>query len=189
MSEEEIIKMCNKLHIKNHIINSDGSIDVKGDVILSRLVKGRIPIPFNRISGNFICCDSELTTLENSPRYIKGNFNVDKNKLTNLENSPISIGGYFSVEYNNLISLKGSEKITDIKNIYFCNNKLVSLKYHPIISDKYIYAFNSKYNFNDNPILSLEDYNDDYDKLLCYNKEKLILKSNRSKKIRNFLET
>ncbi len=188
MSEEEIIKMCNKLHIKNHIINSDGSIDVKGDVILSRLVKGRIPIPFNRISGTFICCDSELTTLENSPRYIKGSFNVDKNKLTNLENSPISIGGYFSVEYNNLISLKGSEKITDIKNIYFCNNKLVSLKYHPIISDNYTYVFNSKYNFNDNPIVSLEGYNDSYDKLLCYNKEKLILKSNRSKKIRNFLE-
>lgn len=189
MSEEEIIKICNKLNIKKYSINNDLSIDVDFDVVLSGLIKGRIPLKFNNINGTFICCKSELTTLENSPRYIKGNFNVDKNKLTNLENSPISIGGYFSVEYNNLISLKGSEKITDIKNIYFCNNKLVSLKYHPIISDKYIYAFNSKYNFNDNPIVSLEDYNGDYDKLLCYNKEKLILKSNRSKKIRNFLET
>lgn len=186
MSEEEIIKICKKLHIKNYTINSNRSIDVNGDVILSGLVKGRIPIPFNRISGNFICCESELTTLENSPRYIKGDFNVDNNKLTNLENSPISINGYFSVENNNLISLIGSEKITDIKNIYFCNNKLTSLKYHPIISNTCIY--DSKYNFNDNPIVSLEGYNDSYDKLLCYNKEKLILKSNRSKKIRSFLE-
>ena len=188
MNEEEIIKICKKLNIKNYTINSDGSIDVEGDVILTGLVKGRIPIQFNRVSGNFICCDSELTTLENSPRYINVNFNVDSNKLTNLENSPISIGGYFSVENNNLISLRGSEKITGIKNIYFCNNKLTSLKYHPIISNKYTNSYDPKYNLNDNPIVSLDDYNDSYDKLLCYNKEKLILKSNRSKKIRKFLE-
>lgn len=188
MSEEEIIKICNKLHIKNYTINSDLSIDVHGDVVLTRRIKGKIPIPFNRISGDFICCESELTTLENSPRYIKGDFNVDNNKLTNLENSPISINGYFSVENNNLISLIGSEKITDIKNIYFCSNKLTSLKYHPIISNKCTDSYNSKYNFNNNPIVSLEGYNDSYDKLLCNNKEKLIFKLNRSKKIRKFLE-
>ena len=50
------------------------------------------------------------------------------------------------------------------------------------------HTFNSKYNFNNNPIVSLEGYNDSYDKLLCNNKEKLIFKWNRSKKIRNFLE-
>lgn len=188
MTEQEIHNICKKLKIKNYTINSDGSIDVDGDVILSGLVKGKIPIKFNKINGYFICRQSELTTLENSPRYIEGSFNVDDNKLTNLENSPISINGYFSVENNNLISLIGSEKITDIKNIYFCNNKLTSLKYHPIISNKYTDSYNTKYNFYNNPIVSLEGYNDSYDKLLCNNKEKLIFKLNRSKKIRKFLE-
>lgn len=39
MTEQEIHNICKKLKIKNYTINSDGSIDVDGDVILSGLVK------------------------------------------------------------------------------------------------------------------------------------------------------
>jgi len=54
-SDEEIrIKFrCSKYNIINFTINDDMSIDVDGDVILIAKNISKIPLKFNKVSGNF----------------------------------------------------------------------------------------------------------------------------------------
>ena len=134
MSEQEIHNICKRYLISNYTINSDGSIDVDVNVNLTGLIKGRIPIQFNKIYGGFYCCDSELTTLEGCPNYVGGSFSCNHNQLTTLEGCPKFVGRNF-----------------------FCS---------------------------DNPLESLDGYEGDYNNLICFNKDKLVRKHKRSKKLK-----
>ena len=69
-SKEYIKSICQKYGIKNYTINDDGSIDVNGDVILSRIGFTKIPVKFKNVRGYFDCQDNQLTTLENAPQSI-----------------------------------------------------------------------------------------------------------------------
>lgn len=46
-----IESICKKYNIKNYTINSDGTIDVYGNVILSRNYLTKLPLKFGRVSG------------------------------------------------------------------------------------------------------------------------------------------
>ena len=94
--------ICKQYNIKNYTINSDGSIDVVGDVNLWGKSLTELPLTFNRIEGYFDCSNNKLTTLKGCPRWVDSDFNCDDNRLTSLEFSPDYVGGYFSCEYNNL---------------------------------------------------------------------------------------
>ncbi len=154
MSEQEIHNICEKYNIKNYIINSDGSIDVDGNVNLFNTNLIKIPLKFNRITGYFDCMD---------------------NKLTSLEGCPNEVNGGFSCSYNQLTSLEGLSKI--IEGSLFCtNNKLTNLKGIETV-DRFIFC-------DGNPLKSLVGYNLSYDKLVCDNKENLIKKHKRSKKLK-----
>ncbi len=133
MSEQEIHNICEKYNIKNYIINSDGSIDVDGNVNLFNTNLIKIPLKFNRITGYFDCMDNKLTSLEGLSKIIKGTLFCTNNKLTNL---------------------KGIETV-----------------------DRFIFC-------DGNPLKSLVGYNLSYDKLVCDNKENLIKKHKRSKKLK-----
>jgi len=105
-SFEDIDSICKKYSIENYTINSDGTVDVDGDVYLNNK-STKLPLKFGKVSGDFDCNFNNLTTLEGCPQSVGGNFGCTNNKLTTLEGCPQSVGGYFTCGYNLLISLKG----------------------------------------------------------------------------------
>jgi hypothetical protein len=119
--------------ITNYTINPDGSLDVDGSVHLDSFYGNRIPIKFNKVSGDFDCSGGKLTTLENCPMTVGGDFRVHNNDLDSLVGFPIHIGGCCDISYNiDLTSLAGIngltvgenfdaqhlEKLTTLKGIY-----------------------------------------------------------------------
>ena len=92
-------------------------------------------------------------------------FNYNLNKIPLKFNK---VDGYFDISHNNITSLEGSPKI--VTSWFDCShNKLTNLKGIETV-DKFIFCKN-------NPLESLEGYNNNYDKLNCDNKQKLIRKT------------
>lgn len=89
MSEEEIHLICGKYNIQNYSINSDGSIDVDGNLNIVNRNLYTIPIKFNKVSGYFDCSWNNLISLENSPIEVGGDFICDFNRLKSLVKSQI----------------------------------------------------------------------------------------------------
>ncbi len=155
MTNQEIHNICEKYAITDYSINSDGSIDVVGSVYLFSMNLDKLPLKFNIVHGHFYCYKNELTSLEGSPESVRGSFDCSSNNLTSLEGSPKEVCGAFYCSSNNLTSLKGSPEI--VYGTIYCGG---------------------------NPLESLEGYNDDYEKLYCDNKNGLILKTKRKKKLK-----
>jgi len=49
----DIDSICKQYNIKNYTINSDGSIDVDGNVSLSNITQ--LPLKFGKVTGSFNC--------------------------------------------------------------------------------------------------------------------------------------
>lgn len=94
--------ICKKYKITNYIINPDKTIDVDGDVTLSFSYLSKLPLKFNKVSGNFLCNNNLLTNLIGSPVWVGGNFRCSFNELTSLEFSPYYVGGNFDCKFNNI---------------------------------------------------------------------------------------
>lgn len=95
--DEFIHTICKRYGIEKYTINSDGSIDVDGNVELSFNRFKRLPIKFNYVRGSFDISCNKLTTLEGLPNYIGGYLNLDYNDIEVLNidlicNYSISIG-------------------------------------------------------------------------------------------------
>ena len=123
---KDIDAICQEYYIENYTINEDGTIDVGGDVFLQ--VKNKLPLKFNRVSGNFYCNDNKLVSLEGAPRDLGGDFYCRYNQLTTLEGAPKEIGGDFYCEGNNLTTLEGAPKKIS-GNFYCSDNPLPQLIY------------------------------------------------------------
>jgi len=140
----KIDSICKKYGIKNYTINSDGSIDVNGDVYLSNQAKkyGKdltiLPLKFGNVSGSFSCSENELTTLKGCPKSVGGGFYCNNNKLTLLEGCPQSVGSYFSCSENELTSLEGCPQSVG-GGFDFSNNKLKDLYGFPEFFDSIVY--------------------------------------------------
>jgi hypothetical protein len=109
MTIEEI---CKQYNILNYTINSDGSIDVDGDVWIASWSRNKneinkLPLKFNKVTGNFSCTWNKLTSLDGAPNYVDGHFSCNHNQLTSLEGCPKEVGGYFDCNNNQLTSLDG----------------------------------------------------------------------------------
>jgi hypothetical protein len=100
--------ICKEYDIENYTINSDGSIDVAGDVDLYDKGLTEIPLVFNKVTGYFSCTGNYLTTLKGSPKWVGGWFSCNKNQLTSLKGCPRWVGGWFSCGGNRLTSLEFS---------------------------------------------------------------------------------
>ena len=48
-----IEQICEKHGIENYIINDDGLIDVNGDVFIQNSEFTKLPLKFNKVSGEF----------------------------------------------------------------------------------------------------------------------------------------
>lgn len=102
MTIKQIQRECQKYNIHHYIINTDMSIDVRGNVNLIKSKLSKIPLLFNHVHGNFDCSVNQLTSLYGSPKVVYGSFNCYYNDLTTLEYIPAFISDDFICLDNNL---------------------------------------------------------------------------------------
>lgn len=126
----DIATICKKYGIENYTINSDGSVDVDGEVNLSEMGLKKLPIKFGKVTGNFYCDYNKLTSLDGAPKEVGENFNCDVNQLTSLRGAPKEIGASFYCNYNQLVTLRGAPK--EVAGNFYCNhNQLITLEGSP----------------------------------------------------------
>ena len=99
---KDIHSICKKYGIINYNINSDGLVDVNGNVNLYNKGLVELPLKFGKVSGDFNCRGNQLTSLDGCPRIVGGNFYCHNNKLTSLVGGPKEVGGDFDCGYNEL---------------------------------------------------------------------------------------
>jgi hypothetical protein len=132
-SKEDIDSICKKFKIENYTINSDGSVDVEGDVYLSGLYSykklSNIPLKFGYVNGNLLFNDNQLNSLEGCPKEVGGYFDCSNNELISLEGCPELINGRFDCSYNELTSLDGCPK--EVGDFDCSDNELTSLEGGP----------------------------------------------------------
>jgi len=123
--------LCNQYHIDNYSINSDGSIDVDGNVDFINENFKQLPLKFGIVSGSFYCGSGKLTTLEGAPTTVGGNFSCSYNELSSLLDGPVTVVGNFSGSYNRLTSLEGGPQT--VGGDFHCNGNILStLKGAPV---------------------------------------------------------
>jgi hypothetical protein len=141
--KSNIREICKEYKIENYTINGDGTIDVDGDVDLSDMGLNEIPLKFGRVSGDFICSNNSIKSLNGCPQWVGGHFSCRGNRLTSLEFCPQWVGGNFFCYNNQLTSLEYIPKVIN-KNIACFSNNITSL-----IGINYIEGV---ININNNPI-------------------------------------
>jgi hypothetical protein len=133
ISQEEyntIEEILEELYIQRYTINDDGTVDVAGNVDISRKGLKEIPVQFGEVTGTFDCTENKLSTLEGAPIKVGGSFDCHDNKLTSLEYAPKEVGAAFACTKNKLSSLEGSPK--EVSGGFYCSrNNLSSLKGAP----------------------------------------------------------
>jgi hypothetical protein len=87
---DNINSFCKEYNIDVYTINSDGSIDVNGNVLVHHSKLKTLPFKFGKISGTFTWCDGNLTSFKNFPSECS-KFYCHYNKITSLENCPLFI--------------------------------------------------------------------------------------------------
>lgn len=126
-SHSEIRTTCAKYGIRYYTINSDGSIDVNGNVNISGFHLKKLPIKFNIVAGDFTCAYNNLRDLEGCPKIVDGFFYCYSNNLRSLKGCPGSVGRNFDAAYNLLLSLEYMPANIG-GNIKLSENRLTSLK-------------------------------------------------------------
>jgi len=160
MSPNEIEILCKKYKIENYSINSNGSIDVDGDVILIYIDLTELPLVFNNVTGYFCCNINKLTTLVGGPSSVGGTYTCSSNKLESLLGAPSVVGGNFDCSYNSLISTYSG--LTDIEvggDVYFMDCELPELIENNYINIKLILKYQRHFEiWNDDLSLNVENY-------------------------------
>jgi hypothetical protein len=112
------------------IKNSDGTVDVKNDVLLLNKELKKLPFKFRHVDGDFNCAGNILSSLEGAPETVGGNFNCEHNVLESLQGGPKSVGGSYICNDNILTSLIGAPRT--IMGDFHCDaNELTSLEGAP----------------------------------------------------------
>ena len=95
--KSDIEAWCEEMKIRNYTINSNGEIDVKGDVDLRSRDFEELPYKFGRVNNMFslsMCLN--LTSLKNCPNYVGGNFSCSYcPQLDSLEGCPKKVKTHF----------------------------------------------------------------------------------------------
>ena len=97
---QPIIDWCDEMGIKNYTINSQGEIDVNGDVHLIRKNIKELPYKFGTINGYFSLTGCKnLVSLKNCPDCVDRWFACDDcKKLESLEGCPKNVETNFFCE-------------------------------------------------------------------------------------------
>ena len=93
----EIEAWCEEMGIENYTINSQGEIDVDGNVWLINKDFKELPYKFSRVTGYFdVDSNKNLISLKNCPDFVGGSFNCSLcRKLDSLEGCPKEVGSDF----------------------------------------------------------------------------------------------
>ena len=93
----DIKAWCEEMGIKRYTINSQGEIDVNGNVNLNNKNLKELPYKFGKVGGYFSLSDNKnLTSLKNCPYFVGGSFDVyGCSKLDSLEGCPKEVGWNF----------------------------------------------------------------------------------------------
>jgi hypothetical protein len=123
MSTEDIL---NKVVDGTYTIQSNGTVHVNGNVDMIDMNLTKLPVKFDKVTGNFNCSNNQLISLDGAPESVGGYFYCHRNQLTSLEGAPKSVNGDFDCLYNRLFNLVGSPK--SVKGNFDCSrNRLTSL--------------------------------------------------------------
>lgn len=88
--------------------NPDGKIHVAGSVNFGGLHVKKLPYSFDNVSGDFICANCRLTSLEGCPSVVGGDFMCSDNLIGTLEHGPKQVGNTYSCSHCNLSSFVGA---------------------------------------------------------------------------------
>ena len=131
-NNSELIQKLKEYGIENYTINSDGTIDVDGNVNLHDRGLTQIPFNFRNVTGYFHCGSNLLTSLKGCPKDVGEYFYCTYNKLKNLIGGPQLVYGDYWCNYNELETLEGCAG--DIKGGFNCScNKLTDLDCSSVI--------------------------------------------------------
>lgn len=84
----------------------DGVVNVDGSVWFGNSLLTKIPFKFGYVTKNFDISCNKLTSLKNSPSWVKGNFVCYNNQLTSLQYCTQEINGDFDFHKNKITDLK-----------------------------------------------------------------------------------
>jgi hypothetical protein len=164
-----------------YTIQSDGTVDVNGDVKMLDMDLNKIPVKFGKVTGyfdcsrnqltsldgapqsvgrDFFCADNKLTSLDGAPQLVGKGFHCSDNQLTSLVGAPQSVGSDFDCSNNQLTSLKGAPQ--SVLGYFHCSdNQLTSLVGAPQSVGSSFYCSNNKVKFTENDVTDVS-YVQDY---------------------------
>ena len=95
--DQEIKSWCEEMDIENYTINSQGEIDVDGNVDLSYKEFEELPYKFGTVTGYFSLEECKnLISLENCPNHVNYSFDIDGCiQLDSLEGCPEEVDDNF----------------------------------------------------------------------------------------------
>lgn len=102
-----IHELCGQNGIKNYSINSDGSVDVHGDVNLRGDDLEWLPIPFNIVHGSFDISNNRIYEFHNFPKEIKSDLLAMQNMFESFSGFETKVGGSIIFSNNRIRSVKG----------------------------------------------------------------------------------
>ena len=115
------INLMNYFNIDGKIeYHDDGSISVAGGIILTDNSITHLPVKFRKVSGNFHCDYTNLTSLEGSPQEVGEYFSCESTKITSLNGSPKKVGGIFWCNHTKIASLEGAPEF--VGGDFACGN-------------------------------------------------------------------
>jgi hypothetical protein len=145
---DEQIEFLDKNTRGTWTVNREGLVDVKGSFWChSQGLEDFLGIRFGKVSGNFLCYENQLRTLDGAPSEVGGNFGCLDNQLRTLEGSPRKVGLDFYCEGNQLRTLEGAPgKIGGNFLCYY--NPLISLEGAPDVINKVFRFNNTVFSYN-----------------------------------------
>jgi hypothetical protein len=103
-----IFNFCIWCDIENYTINSDGSVDVDGDVCIESYERDTLPFKFNVINGDFRVAHSDISDISMFPNKVTGGFYCNVNMITSCVGITQDVGTDFFICGNEeLHSVKG----------------------------------------------------------------------------------
>ena len=113
----DIEAWCDEMDINNYIINSQGEIDVRGNLMLQYRLFGELPYKFGQVYGIFILDNcNNLISLKNCPHTTYSFSCGDCPQLDSLKGCPKYVGGDFWCN-----NCKGKFTIEEVRSL--CNVK------------------------------------------------------------------
>ena len=136
VDKNEILRLLHKYFYTPGRITIDdfGLVTCNSGVELKRgnLVT-RLPVSFDRVDGNFVCINNQLTTLQGAPTSVGGSFLCSNNQLTTLAGAPTSVDDSFDCSVNQLTTLEHAPQ--SVGGDFGCyNNQLTTLEGLPVVT-------------------------------------------------------